>query len=139
MYKTPVNCSEETFGKTTPKNVCIVDADESMGIRLDGVPHRYHENHFACKRNKFTRSVQLGTQVYSDGCNAYIFGNTGCKYWHGSWTNYWENLREIDEAWHKGRQSSVCVIDGSLSSQEFGVGTSISNSTKAELYSEVTL
>ena len=27
----------------------FVDADESMRIRLEGVPHRYHEDHIAAK------------------------------------------------------------------------------------------
>ena len=49
---TPVNCSGETcrsIGKLKTKNACIVDADESMRIRLEGVPHRYHEDHIAAK------------------------------------------------------------------------------------------
>ena len=50
--KTPVNCREETsrnIGKHKTKNACIVDADESMRIRLEGVPHRYHEDHTAAQ------------------------------------------------------------------------------------------
>ena len=46
--KTPVNCRGETcrnFGKHKAKYACIVDADESMRIRLEGAPHRYHEDH----------------------------------------------------------------------------------------------
>ena len=38
-----------------------------------------------------------------------------------------------------GQKSSFCVIDGSLSNQEFGVGAPISKSTEAESHSEVTL
>ena len=50
--KTPVNCRGETcrsIVKFKTKNACIVDADESMRIRLEGVPHRYHEDHIAAK------------------------------------------------------------------------------------------
>ena len=28
---------------------CTVDDDESMRIRLEGVPHRYHEDHISAK------------------------------------------------------------------------------------------
>ena len=50
--KTPVNCHGETcrsIGKHKTKYACIVEADESMRIRLEGVPHRYHEDHIAAK------------------------------------------------------------------------------------------
>ena len=42
--KTPANCRGETCrnsGKHKTKYACIVDADEPMRIRLEGVPHRY--------------------------------------------------------------------------------------------------
>ena len=29
--------------------LCVVDADETMRIRLEGVPHRYHEDHITAK------------------------------------------------------------------------------------------
>ena len=50
--KTPLNCRGETcssIGKRKTKYACIVDADESMRIRLEGVPQRYHEDHIATK------------------------------------------------------------------------------------------
>ena len=37
------------IGKHKTKYACIVEADESMRIRLEGVPHRYHEDHIAGK------------------------------------------------------------------------------------------
>ena len=52
LCKTPVSCREETcrtVGKNKIKYACIVDADESMRIRLEGVPQRYHEDHIAAK------------------------------------------------------------------------------------------
>ena len=33
------------IGKHKTKYACVVDADESMRLRLEGVPHRYHEDH----------------------------------------------------------------------------------------------
>ena len=50
--KTPVNCRGETcssIGIHRTKHVCIVDADESMRMRLEDVPHRYHEDHITAK------------------------------------------------------------------------------------------
>ena len=52
-FKTPVNCRGATcrnIGKHKTKYACIVDADESMRIRLEGVPHFDHEDHIFCKR-----------------------------------------------------------------------------------------
>ena len=34
-----------TIGKHKTKCVCIVEADESMTIRMEGALHRYHEDH----------------------------------------------------------------------------------------------
>ena len=42
--KTPANCSGEnrsSIGIRKTKYACIVDADESMRIRLEGVPQRW--------------------------------------------------------------------------------------------------
>ena len=50
--KTPVNCRGEkcrNIGKRKTKYACIVDADPSMRIRLEDVPHRFHEDHIASK------------------------------------------------------------------------------------------
>ena len=62
--KTPTNSRGETcrnIRKNKIKYACVVDADESMRIRLEGVPHRYHEDHIAAKRNKFVETLQFGT------------------------------------------------------------------------------
>ena len=48
--KTPINGLGEThrnIGKRKTKYACVVNADESMRMRLEGVPHRYHEDHIA--------------------------------------------------------------------------------------------
>ena len=50
--KTPVNCRGKTcssIGKSKTKSACIVDANESVRIRLEGTPQRYHEDHIAAK------------------------------------------------------------------------------------------
>ena len=49
---TPANCRGDTYrsiGKNKTKYSCIVDADETMRIRLEGAPHRYHEDHISVK------------------------------------------------------------------------------------------
>ena len=51
--KTPTSqSSRETcrnIGKHKTTFACIVEADESMRIRMEGAPHRYHEDHIAGK------------------------------------------------------------------------------------------
>ena len=50
--KTPVKCRGETcrnVGKHKTECACIVDADASMRIRLEGTPQRYIEDHIAAK------------------------------------------------------------------------------------------
>ena len=37
------------IGGHKTKYTCIVEADESMRIRMEGAPHRYHEDHIAEK------------------------------------------------------------------------------------------
>ena len=78
--KTPVNCRGETcrsVGKNKTKCACIVDVDETFRIRLEGVPHRYHEDHISRKRNNsLNHYYKLGTQVYSNGSS---IENSGCE------------------------------------------------------------
>ena len=52
----PCNLSKNGSGencrgiwKHKTKYACIVEADESMRVRLEGVPYRYHEDHIAAK------------------------------------------------------------------------------------------
>ena len=50
--KTPINSDGEIYcgtGKSKTKHACIVEADESTKIRLEGAPFRYHEDHIAVK------------------------------------------------------------------------------------------
>ena len=50
--KTPINSGGETccgIGKHKTKYACVVEADESKRIRLEGAPWRYHEDHIAAK------------------------------------------------------------------------------------------
>ena len=52
LCKTSVNCRGETsrsIANYITKYACIVDADESVRIRVEGVPQRYHEDHITAK------------------------------------------------------------------------------------------
>ena len=47
-----INSGRETYcgiGKSKTKHACIVEADESTRIRLEGATYRYHEDHIAAK------------------------------------------------------------------------------------------
>ena len=47
---TPINSSGESYrgiGKSKTKYACVVEADESTSIRVEGVPFWYHEDHIA--------------------------------------------------------------------------------------------
>ena len=65
--KTPIHSGGETYcgiGKSKTKHACIVEADESTRIRLEGAPQRYHEDHIAAKGINSLSS--LGAQAYSN-------------------------------------------------------------------------
>ena len=52
LCKTTVNCRGEncrSIGKHKTEYACIVDADESMRIRMEGSHHKNHEDHIAGK------------------------------------------------------------------------------------------
>ena len=85
--ESPVNCRGEpaaVLGKHKTKYSCVVDADESMRIRLEGVPHRYHEDHIAAKGmnslshynlvHKFIPMPQALKNTRCEGCSAERIG-----------------------------------------------------------------
>ena len=50
--KTPINSGRETYcgiWKSKTKHACVVEADESTRIRLEGALERYHEDHIAAR------------------------------------------------------------------------------------------
>ena len=50
--KTPINSRGETcrsFEKSKTKCACIVDADETMRVRLDGAVHKHHQDHITAR------------------------------------------------------------------------------------------
>ena len=117
--KTPVNCRGETccgIGKSKTKFSCFVDADESLRIRLEGIPQRHHEDHIAAKRKqihwaiitwctslvqylkhwKYPMAVEKGVEKLR-------------QYRHGSWQV--RNKTElIEEARNKGRKVHFALL-----------------------------
>ena len=100
--KTPANCRGETcrtIGKHKTKYARVVDADESMRIRLEGVPQRYHEDHISAKGINFSLSH----------CNLVHEFIPMPQAWQ-QWKKNWKNLRNrnkkdlIEEARRKGRK-----------------------------------
>ena len=98
-----------------------------MRKRLEGAPHRYHEDHIAAEGiNSLSRDNLVHKFIpICKGSSGKIIGKT------------WENTIKADDKSQKQKRgdrrseepmqkSSCCVIDGSLSSQEFGVRASIS-------------
>ena len=128
--KTPIcQSSRETrrsLGKHKTKYACIVEADESMRIRLEGGPYRYHKIHIAAKGMNSLTHCNLVQQVYSIASSN---ENTRCK---GSSGKRMGKTREntgmaADESqqqkwgdrWSKewGQNRTLCVVNRSLSSQ----------------------
>ena len=55
---------------------CIVEADEPMRIRMEGAPHRYHEDHIAGKGMNSSSRYNLAHKIYFYGSSN---ENTRCK------------------------------------------------------------
>ena len=118
----------------TPWKTLVVDADDSVRVRLEGVPYKYHEDHISARgRNSLShynlvhRFIPMPEALKNsrcEGCSRKRMGHIG------------ENTGIADDESQKhkrgdrrskeyGQESSFRVIDGSLSSQEFGVGASM--------------
>ena len=149
--KTPANCRGETcrtIGKHKTKYARIVEAGESMRIRLEGNPCRYHEDHIAAKgmdslsHNNLVHKFILMPQalkIPDAKAAAEKEGSNSEKMPAWQLTKVRNKNEVIAEARNEGRKSAFCVIDGSLSSQQLGVGATNSRHTKEKLYSEATL
>ena len=62
--------------KNKANYACVVDADESMRIRLEGSTAQVSRRSHLGKRNKFVEPLQFGTQVCSDASR---IEDTKCK------------------------------------------------------------
>ena len=112
-----------SIGGHKTKYAFIIEADESMRIRLEGAPDRYHEDHIAGKGLNSLGHYNPSAQIYSCASSN---ENTRCKGSTGKKRKTRENpgmaakVRNknevIAEARNVCRNSAFCVINGSLSS-----------------------
>ena len=81
-------------GRRQGKYACIVEADESMRIRMEGAPHRYQEDHIAQKgMNSLSRynlvhtfiPMPQATKIPDAKAAVENNGEIWRKYQHGSW------------------------------------------------------
>ena len=107
-----------------------------MRIRLEGVPHRYHEDHTPAKGitslghyNLVHKFIPMPQAFKKKDAKAAVkwkmMGKMG-KY--TGMATHKSQKQERSDRWstERGQKSSFRITDGSLSSQEFGVGASIS-------------
>ena len=95
--KTPINGRGETcrsMGKHKTEYACIVEADESVRIRWEGVPFRYHEDHKAVKgtnslshynlvaRGMGPKACQRQAAAGPRGSRTCVCANTSGGGWH---------------------------------------------------------
>ena len=104
--------------------------------RLEGAGHEPHQDHIAAKLMSSFNSLQSCAQnhfrwlKHLKNPDAKAAVEKEWENWrkdrHGSWRK--SETRKKWPIWSKeqGQKSSVCVIGGSLSSWEFGAGTSVS-------------
>ena len=93
--KTPVHCRGETcssIGKHKTKYACVVDADDSMRMRLEGVPQRYHEDQIAAKGINSLQHYNLGHKFIPMPQASKKIPDAKAAV-----EKYWENLRKY---WH---------------------------------------
>ena len=110
------------IGGHKTKFACIVEADESMRIRLEGAPHRYHADHIAGKGmnsshynlvHKFIplpQAMKILDAKGSSGKNGKTRENPGMA------AKVRNKNEVIEEARNECRKRTFCVINGSLSS-----------------------
>ena len=147
--KIPIKSSGEThrnIGKRRTKYACVVDADERTRPRVQGAVNKPHQDHIAAKGmnslthyslvHKFIPMPQEKSECKSSSGKR--MGKLHKK--SGMSADESQKQERFDRrSKEQGRKNSFRVVDGYFLTQEFGVGTSKSKSTKAGSYSEVIL
>ena len=123
-----------TVGQNKTKYACIVEADESVGIRMEGSQSKTHEDHIAGRGmnslshydlvHKFIPMPQAMKNTRSKGSSGERIG----KIEQCSMAADESQEQKWRDRWSKEHKPycSFCVVNGSWSSQDFGVGTTIS-------------
>ena len=116
LCETPVNCRGETcrnIGKRKTKYACIVDADETMRIRLGGVPRRYHADHISAKgKNSLSRYnlvhkfIPMSQALKNSRCGGCSGKRVGQSEKNTAWqlTKVKNKKELIEEAMNRGRK-----------------------------------
>ena len=129
----------ETRSKTNDfkfKFACILEASESTRMRMEESLPNYHEDHIAGRGDhslqhynlvhKFIPMPQVMKNTSSKGRSGQGMGKTGDKPSIATGENQ-EQGGGYSRSTKRQKESAFRVIDGHLWSQEFGVGTKISN------------
>ena len=127
-FKIRIKNSGETHrnvGKRKTKYACVVDADDSTRRRLEGAGHNPNQDYITAKG---TNSIKHCTLVHKfilvphaqKKIQMQRMGKTGEN--PGMADDESQKQERSDRrSKEQGQKSSFCVIDGFLSSQEFGV------------------
>ena len=126
--------------ENTTKYACIVEADESMRIRMDKLLTDIMK--ITLQEKAWIHKVTTMWLVHKFIPMPEAMKNTRCKGCSGKrMVKTWENtgmaakVRNktdvIAEARNNVHNSSFFIVNGSLSSQEFGVGTTISKTQRS--------
>ena len=138
-------CRVEKDRKT--KYACVVEANESTRKRMEGSPHKNHEDHIARKGmnslshyNLVHKFIPLPQEMKIPDAKAAVKkkGKNSRIYWHGSWRKSetkvrWSLMQGMTAKPYTLRRWRISVISRIRSwNHNF-------KNTKVELYSEVTL
>ena len=109
--------------------------NESLRIRMEGSHHKYHEDHFAGKgmnslshHNMVRKFILVPQAMKIPDAKGSSVERVGKPEKIPAWqlTKVRNKNEVIAEARNEGRKGTCCVVDGSLSSQEFGFRASMS-------------
>ena len=129
-WQVQVNLSH-SWRNTRQKDACIVEADESVRKRMEGSPHKNHEDHTAGKdellsHHNLVRKFILNAQSNENTrCESSIGQRIGKTRENTGMAADESQEHKRGDRWSKERwqNRALRVFDRHLSSQEFGVGT----------------
>ena len=151
LCETPREECRETCNGTEnckTKDACIVEADESTRKCLEGTLHKNDEDHITGKGinslshyNLVRKFIPMPQAMKIPDAKAAVDKRMKKPEKIPTWQlrKVRNKYEVIAEARNEGKTVLFCVVNGPLSSKDFGVGAAISKVQKAELYSEVTL
>ena len=149
-FKIPIKSSGEahrSIGNRKTKFACVVDADESVRLRLEGAVHKHHQDHITAKGmnslnhyNLVHKFIPMPQAMRNSGCKGSSGKRMGKTGENSGIAADDSQKQERDDRWSKewGKRGSFRVIDGLMSLEKCWIGDKAPKNTKVELYSEVT-